>query len=159
MSMIKLKFVEYSRLFLDKSWNWLNDKEIKELTLTPDFTKEDQIKFFNSLENNKQYYIRGIMLDDIPIGACGLKHITNKDGEYWGYIGNKNYWSKGLGIQILNYIIKYAIGIGLDSIYLNVSKDNQRAYKLYKKNLFEIESENLGVLRMRLNVKNWYRTK
>ena len=40
--MQKIKFVEYNEIFLEKSWEWLNNKEIKYLTCTPDFTKEQQ---------------------------------------------------------------------------------------------------------------------
>lgn len=42
-------FVEYSIEFLELSWEWLNDSEIKSLTMTPDFTREEQIVFFRKL--------------------------------------------------------------------------------------------------------------
>ena len=41
--------VDYNIIFLDKSWYWLNDPEIKALTMTPDFSKEDQASYFKSL--------------------------------------------------------------------------------------------------------------
>ena len=42
----QVAFVEYTEEFLDLSWEWLNDPEIKLLTMTPDFSREDQRAFF-----------------------------------------------------------------------------------------------------------------
>lgn len=39
-SKISLKL--YNEDFLEKSWEWLNDEELKYLTMTPDFTRKDQ---------------------------------------------------------------------------------------------------------------------
>ena len=94
--MQKIKFVEYNEIFLEKSWEWLNNKEIKYLTCTPDFTKEQQKKWFLSLKDKKDYFIKGVLYNDTPIGVVGLKNITNTNGEYWGYIGEKEYWNKGI---------------------------------------------------------------
>ena len=38
-----LSLVEYTEEFLELSWLWLSDPEIKELTMTPDFTKKEQL--------------------------------------------------------------------------------------------------------------------
>lgn len=146
----QLLIVEYSIQFIEPSWNWLNDPEIKKLTNTPNFSKEDQINFFHSLPERKNYYIKGIVYNEDPIGACGLKNITDTDAEYWGYIGEKEYWGKGLGKQIMNKMIEKAKELNLSSIYLKVISDNPRAISLYKKIGFEIENESDGVFFMRL---------
>ena len=128
-----LNFVAYTRDFLTKSWEWLNDTEIKALTLTPDFTKEQQELFYISLPSRKDYHIWGIKLAGQPIGACGLKHITDTDAEYWGYIGERSYWGMGLGSQMLEYCEKMARTIRLKELYLYVGVSNIRARRLYKK--------------------------
>ena len=131
-----INLVEFDVLFLKKSWKWLNDKEIKEMTDTSDFTKKDQIEWFNSLSKNKKYKIWGVMLEKKPIGACGLKKIKNKKAEYWGYIGEKNEWGKGYGKEMMNLVEKKAKEIAIKEIYLKVKENNKRAINLYIKSNF-----------------------
>lgn len=133
--------VDYSLVFLDRSWEWLNDPEIKALTMTPDFSKNDQMAFFKSLPSKKDYWIKGIMEDGIPIGAMGLKHITQQQAEYWGYIGDKNYWGKGIGSFMMEEAINKAAALGLKQIYLHVDKQNARAKQLYVKKGFVLTGE------------------
>lgn len=149
---MKLLFVEYSKEFLEKSWEWLNDPDIKKLTNTSDFTRKDQVKFFDSLSSKKDYFIKGILYNNIPIGACGLKYIADIDAEYWGYIGEKEYWGKGLGKEILKYMIVKGKDLGLHSIYLYVTKDNLRAIRLYQNIGFKTEEETESQYKMRLNL-------
>lgn len=125
--------VDYDFNFLDRSWYWLNDPETKALTLTPDFTKEEQLNFFNSIPQRKNYWIKGILENNTPIGAMGLKNIDpiEKFGEYWGYIGNKEFWGKGIGKFMIHEACKQAKKIGLHELYLKVGSTNFRAKKLY----------------------------
>lgn len=145
-----LRFVDYSIEYLEQSWEWLNDSEIKKLTNTPDFSKEDQLSFYNSLPQKNDYLIKGIELNNKPIGVCGLKKITLEDAEYWGYIGEKEYWGKGMGKCIINYLIDIAKEKSLKSIYLHVIESNIRAIKLYVKIGFEVENTIDGLVKMRL---------
>ena len=144
-----IELVDYSRKFLDLSWKWLNDYEIKKLTNSPDFSHEQQIKWFKSLKDKKDYLIWGIRYGGNPIGACGLKNITGNDCEYWGYIGEKYYWGSGLGKQIINTLIKKAADQGLNSVWLQVNKDNSKAINLYKKAHFKVDGKNGNLLIMR----------
>lgn len=136
-----LTFVDYTEDVLEKSWEWLNDPEIKYLTDTPDFTKEDQLQWYKSLENNKNYFIKGIISDSKLIGVVGLKKIDKKlkTAEYFGYIGEKEYWNKGYSAQIFQYILNKAKkDLELEELYLNVLKENVRAIKSYTKAGFKI---------------------
>lgn len=153
--MQEIKFVEYNEIFLEKSWEWLNDKEIKFLTCTPDFTKEQQKKWFLSLKDKKDYFIKGVLYNDTPIGVVGLKNITNTDGEYWGYIGEKEYWNKGIGKDLINYISHYSCILNLKEIYLKVIKDNIRAIKLYQKMNFKEFLEENNLIYMNLHLKEF----
>ena len=150
--MLNIEFADYSKIFLEKSWDWLNDKEIKELTVTPDFTKEQQKQFYDSLPQKTNYFIKGVTCNSIPIGVCCLKNITEKDGEYWGYIGEKEYWGKGIGKEILKYIINFAKEKQLASVYLTVADYNIRAYGLYAKYGFAEEKKENGIITMRLHL-------
>lgn len=93
----KVDFVKYDAEFLSLSWEWLNDKEIKQLTLTPDMTREGQRKWFDGLSSRDDYFVWGLVYDGLPVGVVGLKHIdmNAREGEYFGYIGKKDLWGGG----------------------------------------------------------------
>lgn len=133
--------VDYNRIYLDRSWHWLNDPEVKALTLTPDFTREAQEIFFHSLPQKAGYWIKGIEEKGVPVGAMGLKNITTEDAEYWGYIGEKEYWGKGIGSFLIREAIAQATKLGLKQLYLHVSRHNTRAINLYSKMGFRLAAE------------------
>ena len=129
----RIVFVEFNRLFMHKSFDWLSDPEIKKLTDTLDITLGKQEQWFQSLPMREDYYIRGIMTDGIPIGAVGIKNITMKQGEYWGYIGEKCFWGQGIGKRMVGEMVQVAQNdYHLETLYLNVLADNKRAIALYK---------------------------
>ncbi|QWT84464.1 MULTISPECIES: GNAT family N-acetyltransferase [Chryseobacterium] len=151
----KLQLVDYTKNILEKSWNWLNDPEIKYLTNTPDFSKEDQQKWFAGLENNKTYWVKGIQHNHKIIGVVGLKKIdlTNKTAEYFVYIGEKEYWGKGLSADLFKLIFKVAKDqLNLESLYLNVIPGNTRAVKAYEKAGFSISDNSDSYITMSLRL-------
>ena len=92
----------YDRTYLDLSWEWLRDPEIKALTRSPDFTREQQQAFFESLPGREDYKIWGVASDaGEKIGAAGIKHIDGLNGEVFLYVGERAYWGRGVGGQIL----------------------------------------------------------
>jgi RimJ/RimL family protein N-acetyltransferase len=137
---LKVTIVPFDVSFLDLSWKWLNDKEIKALTNTPDFDKQQQIEWYNSLKLKEDYLLWGVQIANTKIGACGLKNIRTNDCEYWGYIGEKTYWGNGLGRQMLQLMEKKASGMGINRIWLKVIDSNIRAKNLYSNYGFSIES-------------------
>ncbi|MGP8848132.1 GNAT family N-acetyltransferase [Enterobacter asburiae] len=143
-----LEFVEYDESFLALSWLWLKDPEISVLTMTPEFTKDEQLIFFKSLGERRDYFIRGITYQNKKIGAVGIKNINHEKGEYWGYIGEKNYWGQGLGREIMQKIISEARLLGLKKLYLQVNSNNQRAINLYKKEGFVFSSVDEQLIKM-----------
>lgn len=150
--MSSIILVEFDQLFLDLSWIWLNDSELKRMTNTPDFTREFQKVWFKDINSKTNYLIWGIMHNNIPIGVCGLKNITNFDCEYWGYIGEKNFWGKGFGTVILKLMEEKAKIMKLQSIWLKVVNDNERAITLYNKNGYSKESNNSRLIKMRKSI-------
>lgn len=142
----------YSEQFLEKSWNWLNDPEIKHLTNTGDFSREQQQKWFQSLPTLQDYRLWGVMIDDEPAGVFGLKKIENGSAEYWGYIGEKKYWGKGYGKLIMGLIFDEAQLLGLTRLWLRVIKANPRAIKLYEKVGFSIIEDGEDFYIMQKNI-------
>jgi len=131
-------FVKYDEFFLNNSWKWLNDDEIKMLTNTPNFSREQQKEWFLSLTKKKNYYIKGMLFEGKRIGVVGLKNISLIEGEYWGYIGEKEYWGKGIGRQMINYILGVAKAKNLQKLYLKVIDKNIRAISVYNTMGFKV---------------------
>ena len=137
----EVSFVEFDHRFLQQSFFWLTDPEIKKLTDTPDISRDRQEQWFRSLPAKKDYYIRGILVGNEPIGAVGIKNITDSEGEYWGYIGEKNFWGHGIGNLMVGEMIGVAIRkYTLKEIYLKVAIQNLRAIALYKRIGFTVQN-------------------
>jgi RimJ/RimL family protein N-acetyltransferase len=148
--MEEVEFVQYSKTFLDLSWDWLKDPEIKQLTDTPDITKEMQEKWFTGLRNRLDYKVWGIVKNEENIGVMGLKNITLRDAEYFGYIGNKSFWNQGISKYMLNKACEEGSKIGIIEIWLKVINTNFRAIKAYKNFGFEIFKSNDRMTFMKL---------
>lgn len=141
----KISFVEFNRDFLQRSFFWLSDPEIKRLTDTPSISRDGQEQWFQSLSSKKDYYIKGILADSYPIGAVGIKNITAMQGEYWGYIGEKSYWGKGVGKAMVEEMVRVAKrDFNLKILNLKVVVDNIRALSLYKRVGFIINDSDEG---------------
>ncbi|AJJ47106.1 GNAT family N-acetyltransferase [Francisella tularensis subsp. novicida] len=150
----RLNFVDYNVDFLDKSYYWLNDIEIKRLTMTPDFTKEDQYRFFKSLDARDDYILKGIEYNSEKIGAFGFKNIQGHTAEYFGYIGEKSFWGVGLGKILIWKMLVFAKKLGFKNLYLKVCVNNKRAINLYLKYGFILNKEYTSdkVLHMEINL-------
>lgn len=148
----ELTFVPYGEHFLECSYVWFQDPELRILTNNLQFvTRENQAKWFASLSSKSDYLIWGVELDRIPIGACGLKKVTSNDAEYWGYIGEKQLWGKGLGQRIVEFCINQAKERGLSRVWLTVNVENIRAIALYTKMGFRVVNQNNGNCDMEIN--------
>lgn len=148
---MEIRFKVFDEKFLDKSFLWLNDKEVKRLTMSPNITKEEQKKWFDKLNKRNDYLIWGVTYDDMPVGVVGMKQINyqEKTAEYFGYIGEKNFWGYGIGKQMMEFIINNAKKSKLEKLYLYVSSENARAIALYEKYGFILcEKRNLDTLLM-----------
>jgi RimJ/RimL family protein N-acetyltransferase len=149
---LKIEIVPFDSTFLDLSWEWLNDKDIKALTNTPDFDRQQQREWFENIKSKKDYLLWGIQISDIKIGVCGLKNIRIEDCEYWGYIGEMKYWGLGLGKQMLQLMEEKAKELGMARIWLKVLDTNLRAKNLYSKYGFNIEGLQENMFLMGKNI-------
>lgn len=130
-----IEFVKFDRVYLEISYTWLKDPEISKMIDAPTVTKKGQEDWYGSLPFRKDYYIWGIKKDGQPIGAVGLKNIDYEkgSGEYFGYIGEKQFWGMGIGTKMLVFIKGKAEELGLRSLDLKVNPSNLRAIHLYQK--------------------------
>lgn len=146
------EIVEYTEDFLVFSWEWLNDPEIKRLTMTPDFTKEEQTEWFHKMKGDPTYFIRGVKKDNQPVAAFGIKKIKGKEGEFWQFIGDRSCWGLGLGSLVVDTSIQEAKKLGLDILYMLVSVDNIPSINAHLKKGYKIMSYNNNIYRMDLDI-------
>lgn len=153
---VEIEVRDFTRIVLEKSWEWLSDSEIKGLTATPNFDRDTSVKWFESLKSRNDYLVKAMYYNDKPIGVFGLKNLNEIDGEAFGYIGEKEYWGKTVGVQALEYLINYGKSISLKSIYSVMLKANLHSYKLHRRLGFVNEGdkdENNIIMRLNLDSK------
>jgi RimJ/RimL family protein N-acetyltransferase len=83
--------------------------------------------------------------DNRIIGFANLDYISWEHGDsYMGIgIGDKMYWGKGYGTEIMNLLLRYAFTeLNLHRISLTVFEYNERAVRMYEKCGFKIEGRN-----------------
>jgi RimJ/RimL family protein N-acetyltransferase len=145
---MEVNFVAFDKKFLQMSNKWLQDEEIRMLIHASPFSAELQQQWFEQLPFRKNYLIWGVECDHNPIGVTGLKNVTATAAEYWGYIGEKKYWGRGIGKQMMQFIEAEAVHRKLSTIYLNVTKENERAISLYEKMGFQVIEKKQSLLYM-----------
>lgn len=125
--------IPFDERILARSWNWLQDPELKRLTDTPEFTRDAQRSWFDSLADRADYFAWGIEVDGKLIGAFGLKHVTSDEAEYWGYLGEKAYWGRGIGQWMLERATAEGRRLDLRRLRLRVLRENVRAIAAYER--------------------------
>lgn len=120
----------FDEAFLIKSNKWLNDPEIQYLIDSAPVSLDDQFFWFRGLVYRDDYRIWGILCENKRVGVAGLRHITDKSGEFFCYVGEKEYRG-GIGRPILESVEQKAIQMGLSKLWLRVKFDNVIAKHLY----------------------------
>jgi RimJ/RimL family protein N-acetyltransferase len=135
-----VRLVPYTSDYLEKSWAWLNEPETKRLTMTPDFTREEQIAFFDGLPSRDDYKIWGIATEEgTPIGAAGIKHIDGGTGEVFLYIGEPSWRGRGAGSDVLRLCQERALQLGLDQLTATILPANGQSVRAFEKAGYTID--------------------
>ena len=121
------------------SFKWRNDHEVFKYTGN---TYKNEIKVETELEwirnvikNNKlgKDFRCAILADGIYVGNIYLTDIEKGCADYHIFIGNKNYWGKGVAKRASQLILEYAFSVlKLDCVNLGVRILNTSARKLYQ---------------------------
>ena len=119
------------------SWKWRNDAVVWEYTgKKPDISvtseiERDWIKRVLSEKSSKRFAIE---VDEIYVGNIQLTNINGLDAEYHIFIGNKDYWGKGIAFSATQQIVRFAKNVlKLKSLNLFVKPNHERAIKLYER--------------------------
>lgn len=121
----------------------------KEIKVTID--KEEEI-IEDMLVNDKNIMIAAFINKKL-IGAASISCLREyekiKHRAVFGISIRKNYWSKGIGSELLKEIIEKASEIGYEQIELGVFSDNIRARALYEKYGFESWGRNKNAFKLK----------
>lgn len=133
------KFVEQH---IPTYYKWRNDETIAVFDQS-EFLRPrsfEEIEEWSQILVNGHTYIASV--DGVYIGTIALMKVDerNRHAELAIVIGEKDYWSKGYGSQMMHTLLEYGFeGLNLDRLYLHVFSFNERAIKFYEKFNFKHE--------------------
>lgn len=127
------------------SVKWRNDPEVFKYTgNTYDhiITIQSELDWIHKVVANHNDYRCAILADGVYVGNIYLTDIGDGCATYHIFIGNRDYWGKGVAREASLQIIDYGFkDLKLDKIVLEVKRQNERAIKLYLSLGFVILSE------------------
>ncbi len=119
------------------SVKWRNDKEVFKYTgntYDHEITLESELEWIKRIIAKKDDYRCAILADEVYVGNIYLTDITEGSAEYHIFIGNKDYWGKGVAKKASELILNYAfITLRLKTVNLKVHEENIAALSLYRK--------------------------
>ncbi|SHG97375.1 Protein N-acetyltransferase, RimJ/RimL family [Chryseobacterium oranimense] len=138
------------------SYQWRNDPEVWKYTGSrPDIeiTKEIESEWIVKVLQDEKSKRFAILCDNEYIGNVHLNNIENNAAEFHIFIGNKDFWGKGISQLATYQILYYAKEVlKLSEIYLYVKPENIAAVESYKRNNFVVIEENPGNVKMLLRL-------
>ncbi len=135
MNIIKIRLLQEDDYII--SYKWRNNPEIWKYTgkkpdkkITPEIEKE----WIRNVLDDKESSRHAILVNNKYVGNIQLTNICQTDAEYHIFIGETDYWGKGVAFEASLLLLQYAQKeLGLDKIYLYVSCEHLGAIKLYEK--------------------------
>jgi len=138
------------------SYQWRNDPEVWKYTGSrPDIeiTKEIESEWIVKVLQDEKSKRFAILCDNEYIGNVQLNNIENNAAEFHIFIGNKDFWGKGISQLATYQILYYAKEVlKLSETYLYVKPENIAAVESYKRNNFVVIEENPGNVKMSLQL-------
>ncbi|MEO8446573.1 MAG: GNAT family protein [bacterium] len=128
--------------------NWLNDPEICEgnshATFPNNYVKT--LSYVESVQSSKTEIVFSIKnkKNDEAIGNASLQNINwvNRSGEIAMIIGNKKFWNKGIGTEVMALLIDYAFNVlNLNRISCGTPVSNKGGLSICEKNGMKKEGQ------------------
>lgn len=117
------------------SYKWRNDSSVFKYTCNTydhEITLESELAWIQRVMNNPDDYRCAIEVEGIYVGNIYLTDIANKEANYHIFIGDRNYWGKGVAKKASQLLVKYGFEtLHLERINLQMRPKNLAAYHLY----------------------------
>lgn len=113
---------------------WINDPDVSQfLNVFFPMMEADEQEWFESLPKRKSTdIVFVIVVDGKAIGTMGIHNINwkNRTATTGAFIGEKDYWGKGLGSEAKMILLDYAFNtLNLRKICSTVIAFNERSYR------------------------------
>lgn len=136
------------------SVKWRNDPEVFKYTFNTydhEILLETELNWIRRVIANKNELRCAIEADGVYVGNIYLLNLNSGIGEYNIFIGNRNYWGKGVAKKASQLIIEEGFkNYNLQKITLEVKIANVAAHQLYLKLGFKEVSRNESEIQMEL---------
>ena len=148
-------------------YTWETDPELAQLDASPTVTATFSgylLDYTNELRYSSLTSHRFAVetLDGRYIGNCTYYNIreTESEAELGIMIGNRDYWNKGYGTDVVTTLVNYIFHqINLDRIYLKTLASNTRAQKCFQKCGFtpykHLVQDGFNFVLMEISSKQW----
>lgn len=117
------------------SVKWRNDPEVFKFTgntYKHEITIDNELEWIRKVIANTNDYRCAILVDEVYVGNIYLTDIQEGKAHYHIFIGNKNYWGKGVAKKASLLILEYAFNVlNIKEVLLRVRNVNTSAYNLY----------------------------
>jgi RimJ/RimL family protein N-acetyltransferase len=125
--------VPFDEVYFDRSKEWLADTELVWLIRAdPVADQRERQDWFEGLDQRADYAVWGIEYSGQPVGVMGIKQIGLDDGaEYFMYIGERQFWRKGIGRWALREIQSEVRSRGLTWVYGRIAHHNERSMRAH----------------------------
>lgn len=124
-------------------FKWMSDPDVNKFTTRKSISLKEEEEWINNLPKRKSDKVFSIDTSEGKhIGNTGLHQIKKEDRNavLGVFIGNKNYWNKGYGKDVITTLLNYGFNkLKLHRVDLSVYDYNKRAINLYKKLGFKTE--------------------
>ena len=125
------------REHLERCVKWFNDRDVTYyLGREQPLTMAEEERWFAEYRSKVDEEIYAIEVDGNHVGNIGLHGIdrANRKANLGIVIGEKDYWSKGLGTDAMRTVLRYAFEqLRLHKVNLDVIDYNERAIHVYER--------------------------
>jgi len=137
------------------SYRWRNDAQVWEFTFSkPDklITPEIETAWLEGVlkRTNERRY--AILCDGAYIGNVYLTDITARDAQFHIFIGETEYWGKGIATTVTRIVLDKAKAMGLKHIWFLMKEKNLSVLVFSKKNGFVESEKNGDIIKMTLTL-------
>ena len=136
------------------SYQWRNDDEIWQFTGSKPnitITQEIESEWIEKVLQDDSSKRFAIICNEEYIGNVQLTNINSDSAEFHIFIGEKDFWGKGISQLATYQILYYAKEVlKLKEVYLFVKPENIAAIKSYQNNNFVVTEQNTEQLKMSL---------
>ena len=151
----RLRFRAAERSDIPLFLKWINDPEVTEnlVHINPFSSTEEETWYETMLKRPSEEHVMVIEVKEtkhdtnfgfewMAIGNVQLMDFDwrNRKAEVGIMIGEKNYWDKGYGTEVMEFMLSHGFNtLNLNRIWLQVYEKNLRGIKAYEKAGFKSE--------------------